>query len=179
MANNTLPPKTRKMAEKYILLSMQQKIKKFYDQHTLTKFLIIAASLALVSDILNMLYISHVYLPETLHLDALRIMAIKNLGQGHHLGHAELSELRSLMIQTMNIILGVFLLIHTAIYFTLAKNKKYAKKYVKGYSLIGIIFTLMMIPAMLQMRHYQWILIMLLTCFFYLYIYLGLRYKEL
>lgn len=167
----------------YIIIIMINILNAKFEQISLKKFLNIAAILCLLSDIANVIYFVTKYLP----LNINRVLLQKALlSQGvniSNLNSFEIQEFRQLYLDTFSTIFFIFLIIHVVIYILLSLNKKWAKKYVSNYALIGAILTIATIPFMISnYGHYLWSAIMFLTCIIYFYIYWGLRFfkkKEL
>ena len=153
---------------------MIEKLNQKYIQIGLKKFLLQSALLAIICDILNICYIVLTFIPVYLTPSKLQHMVAAQTG-GYILSRSEIREMQNVFTSTMSTILFAFMAIHIVIYFYLGRNKKWAKKYTTGYSLLAIIMTLMMIFPMIQIGHYVWSAIMLATTFAYFYIYMGLH----
>lgn len=161
----------------YIIIIMINILNDNFKNTDFEKFLKIAAASCFLSDIINICYIIFSYLP--LSIDKLLLQnpimnqAIKDLS----LNSSEFNEFKSLFLNTFSSVFFFILIIHLIIYILLSRNNKWAKNYVSGYALLGGILTITTIPFMItSYGQWLWSFIMLLTCFIYLYIYIGLRY---
>lgn len=150
-----------------------------FDHLGQVKFLTLAAILSFLCDALNIVYMLNSYLPVSINNQMLQ-RAITSQGiQLATLSINEVNEIRQVLIQTFGIAFTIVLIIHAGIYFLLARNQNWAKNYTSGYSLLGAIMTLFMLPSMvLQLGHVFWAIIMFITTFIYLFVYLGLRYYK-
>ena len=141
------------------------------------KFLTIAAILSFLCDVLNIVYMLVSYLPVSINNQMLQTAMTSQGIQLARLSINEINEIRQVFIQTFGVIFVVVLVIHAGIYFLLARNQYWAKNYVAGYSLLGAIMTIFILPSMVvQLGHVIWAIVMFATTFIYLFVYLGLRH---
>jgi hypothetical protein len=148
-----------------------------FDRTGLKNFLNLGAILSLLCDILNVAYILVSYLPVAISTVMLQqAMAPHGIDLNTLAAH-EVDEIRSVFIQTFTFVFVIVLFLHAGIYFMMARNKKWAKNYVYGYSILGALLTLLILPMMItQLQHYVWAVVMFATTFIYLYIFLGLKH---
>lgn len=148
-----------------------------FDQLGNIKFLTLSAILSFLCDAINIVYMLVSYLPITINNKMLHSVITAQGLSLSSLNITELNEIRQLFIQTFGMIFLIVLMIHAGIYFLLARNKTWAKNYVSGYSILGAIMTLVMLPSMVfQFGHIIWAIIMFATTFFYFFVYFGLRH---
>ncbi len=139
------------------------------------KFLSQAALLCLISDIINIGYLNFYFFQKKITTTFLiNAGAIQGLNLSS-LPRQDLLAYRHLLISTLaNVFLG-FLVYHAIVYFKLAKDKKWAKKYVYGYVITGGVLTLIEIPSLLS-DHLFWGLCMIVTASIYAYTFLGIKF---
>ena len=157
-----------------VYLAMLQRLRFHLQEIQLEKFLLISALGLFVSDILNIVYVNQ-------KLTGLMIkwipMALSINGYDpSSIGPQGIREIAELNARNFSNIFFIFMVFHTIIYIFLYKRKKMAIKYSSGYSLVGAIFTIAMLPLMINMGDYLWLILMILITVLYLYIFLGLRF---
>lgn len=139
------------------------------------KFLSKAALFILISDMINIVYLNLYWFEKKITIPflvkAASIQGVNLL----NLPRQDLVAYRQLLISTFaNVFIG-FLVYHAFVYFKFARDKQWAKKYVHGYALTGLILTLIELPSVLS-DHIFWGLAMILTASIYAYCFLGIRY---
>lgn len=148
-----------------------------FNQLGKVKFLTFAALLSFLCDAINIVYMLVSYLPMAINEKMLSTAMMSQGSPMTTLSITEIAEIRQLLVQTFAMIFIVVLVIHSFIYFLLARDNRWSKNYVAGYSIIGAVMTLFMLPSMVfQLDHYIWALVMFGTTFIYLFVYLGLRH---
>lgn len=139
------------------------------------KFLSLAALLMFVSDVMNISYINMFFLPEKITLNYL-LNFYSLMGANPEMLHPlYLRELRQVLMNSFSFLFLGFLVYHILVYFKLARDSKWAKKYVFGYALTGAALTLFELPGLAQ-DHLGWFVAMLATTLIYIYSFLGLRH---
>lgn len=138
-------------------------------------FLTQASLLCLLCDITNIVYLNLYWLKENINEQT---MAASFAVQGvdiNSIAKSDLAAYKHLLIDALGVMFTVFLLYHLVVYFKMARNKLWAKKYVYGYALTGSVLTLFEVPGLFK-EHIIWALIMLATTLIYIYTFMGIRY---
>ena len=139
------------------------------------KFLSQAAFFTFISDVINICYINLYFLPEKVTVNYL-MNVYSLMGASPQMFHPMyIRELRQVMINSLSFVFMGFLFYHILVYFKLARDSKWAKKYVSGYTLTGAVLTIFELPILIQ-NHLGWALAMFVTTLIYIFSFLGLRH---
>lgn len=138
-------------------------------------FLLKASVLCLISDIGNILYLNMFWFKKKLTIPFLaNIMSIQGVNL-YQFPQADILAIKMMLVGAFSTMFYIFLIYHCFVYFKMAKDKKWAKKYVHGYALTGAILTLLEIPSLFSASFF-WAIIMIMTTIIYIYSFLGIRY---
>ena len=139
------------------------------------KFLTLTSILCFISDVGNIAYVNlyalHKYISDKALFNALAAQGVNPAS----LSERDFGVYKQIMIDSMGMVFAGFLVYHCVVYFMLARDKTWAKKYVYGYALTGAILTVFELFFLFQ-DHILWAIVMLLTTFVYIYTLFGIRY---
>jgi hypothetical protein len=146
----------------------------------LNRFLLLSLAGLWLSDFLNVIYLQESFVKEKKTVS----FSISQLSEqwGAPLlpfspHSVEFEEFFQVIILTLNFVLVLLGVIQTIIYLLAWKQKQWALRYVKNYSLIGLILTLTMIPTQIIHGEIFWTIISLILCPLYFLIYYSFRLK--
>lgn len=146
-----------------------------YEQMGRQKFLTTASILCLISDITNLAYINLYWLKNKLTREFLGLSFAMQGVDINHFTDYQIDQYKTLLANSMGIVFALFLAYHLIVYFKMARNKLWAKKYVFGYSLTGAVLTIFELPGLFS-DHVIWAIIMLMTTFIYIYSFMGIKF---
>lgn len=139
------------------------------------KFLTQASILCFLSDIGNITYINIYWLNKRLNDQFLANMFAMQGVDIRSISDFQLMSYKTMLINSLGFMFMFFMAYHCIVYYKMARNKLWAKKYVHGYALTGTILTVFEIPALLK-DNMLWALLMVATTFIYIYTFAGIRY---
>lgn len=139
------------------------------------KFFTIASILCLLSDIANIAYVNLYALDKYISDQAIANALFAQGINPNSISPHDLAAYKQLLINSMGMVLTGFLFYHLIVYFMLAKDKLWAKKYVYGYALTGAILTCVELFFLFQ-SHLLWAVVMLITTLVYIFTLQGILF---
>lgn len=159
-----------------MIIEMNQKIEwLFKDKISLNKFIILSTVSLFICDVANILFIDQVFL-QGARLDQLINNSLQMAGQiPNDLPLHLLTEMKGAFVSTFWVFLILFMINNSIFYVLYYKNKPAGIKYVKGYAFFGFALSIFNFFPPVTEKWY-WIVILLISTFIYLYIFLGSRF---
>ena len=127
-------------------------------------------------DIGNIVYLRARYLKNLMSEMYLKNL-IHTLRPDLTLNSQVINELQAVMASSFSTMLLIFIIFNTVMYFLFYKEKEFATKFVKGYSLMAVIFSILEVASYFK-NFSLWFFYLVITTLFYLGVYLRIKKEE-